>query len=55
MQRGLGEAARCGGLPSNGGFLRCSDCRGFPHERYAERYPLGLHQEGKRQEIKCYG
>jgi hypothetical protein len=21
---------------------------GFPHERYAERYPLGLHQEGER-------
>jgi hypothetical protein len=24
---------------------------GFPHERYAEQYPLGLHQEVKSQKF----
>jgi hypothetical protein len=43
MQRGLGEPVRCGG------FLRCRNWRGFPHERYPKVYPLGLHQEVKSQ------
>ena len=31
IQRGLGEPVRCGGS------LRCSNWRGFPHERHSTR------------------